>query len=1329
MLSAKVKKWILTIYFVLILILSGFSILPGFNGNNLSNRCGTPIHTPTARSAIIVDVNGNGAYTTIQAAIDNASTGTTIEVWDGTYHEDIIVNKTVSLIGNGTENTIINGSQSIDVVRVTANWVNISGFSMRNSSLIGGGRGGILLTGNHHCKITDSKCYDNKNGIVMINSNWNTIMDCNFSNNDGGMRLSNANFNSLINNECSDNLMNIYLYGSDNNQLDNNICQNSSTDGIIIDESDGNTISNSTCEFNTDGGIYLGDSNDNVLFNNTCSNNKHGIYVSQSEDNKIRNNNCNKNTDTGIYNWYSDLNEISDNTCVSNGDRGIHLSQAEDITVVDNNCQNNKIGINVVSSDDSTFINNDCSNQRYGISLDRSWNNDLVNNECNSNIKDGISLNESHRNSLSDNTCNDNDQDGILIYDSKDNNLSKNTCLRNTAGIHVVEDSEYNVLEYNDCSNNTWGIYTRKSYLNTIKNNTCFDNNNGIYLIFRSEANLLENNICEFNDNSGIALSVSANNTLANNLCSFNFASGISIEESDVNTIVNNTCIDTGSGIYMAWASTLNTIKKNICSDNLNGIVIIDAMFNTVANNTCLNNSIGISVLESQYNEIVGNNNSENQKGIFLRNAGSNTFSKNICSSNNGYGIFFYEANTENVIFKNDICFNQNYGILASTLSTDNNIYFNNFINNTYQAADNGLNKWNNENGLGNYWSDYTGLDNGANGRTAADGVGDTNIPHMGLDSYPFMIPYGWVAPVAPFLVDPGTINRNGNFVVSWITYQTVDGFILQEDDNIGFTSPKVIYYGTDGSAFQFAISGHVEGMFCYRIKSYYDIYQSGWSNIVNITINYGPGVPENLEVLPWPEGNTLEISWDPNDDVDDDTVYYELQIRSVGDWSALAIIYHPDSTYNDTGRIDGVEYSYRVQAVENLDRTSGWCSPVKGTPQDIMAPSPPWGLKIVNRTYYSISIEWSMNRLDEVDVSGYNVYQSLKSNTTDWGEPLNCQFPVKDKKYEDTNLQEGTTYYYVVTAVDEVPNESEFSQVFQAPTYLFTEYPQPPIIKKPLQDLSIPEDTYDDRSINMYNWFSDVNGDDLSFRCVGQNHIVVNISQQNGTVVLSPDRDWNGQELLTFYAFDGLSEISDDVLIVIVPVDDAPIDAAIITPEHGLKIKHNTPLSFEGNCTDADLPYGDVLTYTWSSDRDSVLGTGKTLSDIKLSSGQHQVTLIVLDSKELNDTAMINITVAKAPAEVENNANLGLLATGAVIIILVAIIFLMFLVDRQKAQVGKEEPNKIESVSDHKPKSRKSVRAVGFISKYITSKPKEHSKDKRSKSRRSKQKRKKRRG
>ncbi|MFQ6067956.1 MAG: hypothetical protein ACE5KD_00275, partial [Candidatus Bathyarchaeia archaeon] len=74
-------------------------------------------------------------YSTIQEAINNANEGNTIFVRNGTYYEHVVVNKTVLLLGEGRNTTIIDGNQTGTVVSVTAANVSIKEFTIANGQV------------------------------------------------------------------------------------------------------------------------------------------------------------------------------------------------------------------------------------------------------------------------------------------------------------------------------------------------------------------------------------------------------------------------------------------------------------------------------------------------------------------------------------------------------------------------------------------------------------------------------------------------------------------------------------------------------------------------------------------------------------------------------------------------------------------------------------------------------------------------------------------------------------------------------------------------------------------------------------------------------------------------------------------------------------------------------------------------------------------------------------------------------------------------------------------------------------------------------------------
>ncbi len=85
---------------------------------------------------IYVGGSGPGNYSTIQEAIDYADEGDTIFVYDDSspYKENIIVNKSLSLIGEDKQTTIIEGIETDYVVSITADGVSITGFTIKHSN-------------------------------------------------------------------------------------------------------------------------------------------------------------------------------------------------------------------------------------------------------------------------------------------------------------------------------------------------------------------------------------------------------------------------------------------------------------------------------------------------------------------------------------------------------------------------------------------------------------------------------------------------------------------------------------------------------------------------------------------------------------------------------------------------------------------------------------------------------------------------------------------------------------------------------------------------------------------------------------------------------------------------------------------------------------------------------------------------------------------------------------------------------------------------------------------------------------------------------------------
>jgi hypothetical protein len=253
---------------------------------------------------------------------------------------------------------------------------------------------------------------------------------------------------------------------------------------------------------------------------------------------------------------------------------------------------------------------------------------------------------------------------------------------------------------------------------------------------------------------------------------------------------------------------------------------------------------------------------------------------------------------------------------------------------------------------------------------------------------------------------------------------------------------------------------------------------------------------------------------------------------------------------------------------------------------------------------------------------------------------------------------KENTIYYYKIRAIDDANFTSLFSEIIFGKT-LFN--PRPPEINKIVDDIEILEDTYDNRSINLYVWFKDINNDPLVFSCEGQKHIQVIIFQKNGTVILKPKKDWNGEEKLTFYVNDGYYNISDNVSIIVYGVNDPPLLPQIIEPQHRIETYTNEPIDLKGNCYDPDIRYGDKLTFKWSSNLMGELGIGQNLSDIILSPGVHIITLEVSDTFSEKTNTSISIKVQEKNDEGNgDDKSIQIIIMSIVNVILIIILFIL---------------------------------------------------------------------
>jgi parallel beta-helix repeat protein len=220
-------------------------------------------------------------YSTIGEAVSHASVGDVIVVKPGVYYENLQIDKSITLMGDDRENTLIIGEGGSDepaILTLAAANIKVSGFTIQsvNSTNPAQNALGIYLRGDG-CTISDNIIKYNYFGIFCAVQSSTTITNniITLSIKDG-VRFYAGSQNNISDNSIIANAVSGVALGGYSNTVERNIFQDN-TRGLGLGASN-SVVFNNTMASNVESGIFLSGSK-NVIVGNELDSNKYGVYI------------------------------------------------------------------------------------------------------------------------------------------------------------------------------------------------------------------------------------------------------------------------------------------------------------------------------------------------------------------------------------------------------------------------------------------------------------------------------------------------------------------------------------------------------------------------------------------------------------------------------------------------------------------------------------------------------------------------------------------------------------------------------------------------------------------------------------------------------------------------------------------------------------------------------------------------------------------------------------------------------------------------------------------------------------------------------------------
>jgi len=282
----------------IILLFVGTCIVPAIAQN-------TEKSLPTSRGGwLYVGGSGPGNYTRIQDAINDSHDGDIVFVYDDSspYYESLIINTSITLMGEDKNTTIIDGSNVTlrEMIDVTAPGFTLTELCIQNChydlTL-----GAVFIRNDEdedRCSITHNVFRDISAAAVYLKATHALISNNTFLNNSVGVALCYGGFHTVEDNVFINNSVGMCIEECHWNTVRGNTIVNSTAMNIIM--SHYNAFSENILDCNKHFGFDSFGSCKNTYSRNVISNSKYGLILQSSQQNSITENNFINNINQAI---------------------------------------------------------------------------------------------------------------------------------------------------------------------------------------------------------------------------------------------------------------------------------------------------------------------------------------------------------------------------------------------------------------------------------------------------------------------------------------------------------------------------------------------------------------------------------------------------------------------------------------------------------------------------------------------------------------------------------------------------------------------------------------------------------------------------------------------------------------------------------------------------------------------------------------------------------------------------------------------------------------------------------------------------------------------